>query len=480
MEARIVSVEQQLQGLVQAQRLLTSVLGSAKSFSLPVDVQKLLDQWDGYASKVLATVTEAYEKLSTDESSSEGDISLTSSITSIDTFGAETLEKLASDILDVIQSYGQHLVPKDGETQASGWIGKPMFMKKVMQQLEKGQAIRMILPAFPWKSINKVDKVTGVLPDLGEELALARLNQLCEDIKSVYPLGGEIHIATDGALFDDAVGISDEETWAYGEGLMEIVRSKGYDKHIKMLRIMDIAGLVTSGQILDKSLYFSLVAQCRTNLINTYGRTEEEVREMMRDDPDTLSTYCGFVRFLESDLRHSAVAKAAKSGNAYRKCVKKVAIQMMIRAESFTKMLQDKCPDYVRLSIHPSSGAVKLSVPLIIQGSGEFARTPWHSSVAVALDGSYSTVHAKDVRDTHSLVYREDGQAYYFREKSELWECEDEEVFFEPVYPNRLIVRPRKDALVEKCLSDEQVERLMKLKVAHSKGICLIYREEII
>ena len=50
--------------------------------------------------------------------------------------------------------------------------------------------------------INKTDKVTGVLPDLGEELALSRLNQLCEDIKQVYPLGGEVHIATDGLVFD--------------------------------------------------------------------------------------------------------------------------------------------------------------------------------------------------------------------------------------------------------------------------------------
>ena len=50
--------------------------------------------------------------------------------------------------------------------------------------------------------INQVDKVTGVLPDLGEELALSRLHQLCEDIKAVYPPGGQVHIATDGLLFD--------------------------------------------------------------------------------------------------------------------------------------------------------------------------------------------------------------------------------------------------------------------------------------
>jgi SAM-dependent methyltransferase len=111
-------------------------------------------------------------------------------------------ERLASDILDVIHTYGQHLAPKEGESQAAGWAAKPMFMGRVLKQLEHGKAIRMIMPAFPWKSINKVDKVTGILPDLGEELALARLNKLCEEIRTVYPPGGQIYLATDGLLFD--------------------------------------------------------------------------------------------------------------------------------------------------------------------------------------------------------------------------------------------------------------------------------------
>jgi pyoverdine/dityrosine biosynthesis protein Dit1 len=50
--------------------------------------------------------------------------------------------------------------------------------------------------------INRVDKVTGHLPDLGEELALARLQTLCADIGAVYKPGAEITIASDGLLFD--------------------------------------------------------------------------------------------------------------------------------------------------------------------------------------------------------------------------------------------------------------------------------------
>ena len=50
--------------------------------------------------------------------------------------------------------------------------------------------------------INLVDKVTGKLPDLGEELAMARLHSLCVDIAAVYQHGAEVTIATDGLVFN--------------------------------------------------------------------------------------------------------------------------------------------------------------------------------------------------------------------------------------------------------------------------------------
>ncbi|KAL2158727.1 hypothetical protein VTH06DRAFT_4209 [Thermothelomyces fergusii] len=376
--------------------------------------------------------------------------------------------QLASDILDIVKRYGQHL-PSEGNP-SNEWLGKPLFLGKVMSQLERGQAIHLILPAFPWKSINRVEKVTGILPDFGEELALYRLNQMCEDIRQVYPLGGEVHIATDGLVFDDVVGITDEDTWAYGEGLIQMAREHGLH-NIKLRRVMDILGY-TKDKTLDKELYLSLAPKCREEIISTYGRTEEEVRQMMKDDPDTLLTYCGFIRFLEADLRYSPVTKASKalSGQAYRRTVKKVAIQMMIRAESFTKLLQTLCPDYVRLSIHPSNGSVKLSVPLILQADGNFPRSPWHSSLAIAKDGSYSTIHAKDVRETHDLIFK-DGRGYYFREKSEQWDFEDEEIVLEPRYRNRMVVRPAKAELYgTKTLSESQLQKLAALRAAHTAG----------
>ncbi|KAL9057174.1 MAG: hypothetical protein Q9162_002502 [Coniocarpon cinnabarinum] len=222
---------------------------------------------------------------------------------------------------------------------------------------------------------------------------------------------------------------------------MDIAAEKNFTS-IKLLRVMDVLGL-TRDKALTEEFYYTLTALSREMLLSEYGQSEENVRKMMKEDKDTLMTYLGFIKFLETDLKYSPVASASKSisGQQYRKLVKKVAIGMMIRAESFTKLLQAKCPDYVRLSIHPSSGSVKLSVPLITQRNGDFPRTPWHSVCALSLSGGYSMTHAKDVRETHRLI-RHKRLPYYFRERSDLWDWENDDVMFEPRYPNALHIYP--------------------------------------
>ena len=69
-------------------------------------------------------------------------------------------------------------------------------------QVERKEPIRMLLPGFPFKSPNQKDKVLGVLPDLGEELALKHLDGLCEKIKAIYGHGAECHITSDGLVYN--------------------------------------------------------------------------------------------------------------------------------------------------------------------------------------------------------------------------------------------------------------------------------------
>ncbi|TDZ17109.1 Spore wall maturation protein DIT1 [Colletotrichum orbiculare MAFF 240422] len=372
---------------------------------------------------------------------------------------ASTETDIAHKIMDVFQSYGRHILP-EGETEHT-WIGRKMFLPRVEQYIRDNVPVKMIIPSFPWKSINRVDKVIGTLPDLGEDLALARLNALCVEIGKVYSGGAEVHIATDGLVFNDVVGISDDETWEYGSTLMKMAAEKGY-RGIKLLRVMDFLGMTDGKTAMTREQYMSQVGEARRQLESQFGNALDEVRRMIDTDNDTLMTYRGFIRFLEVDLRNSPVAAHATSGHKYRRVVKEVAMKMMMRAESFTKIILATCPDYVRLSIHPSSGAVKLSMPLLVErhNPAGFPRTPWHSCIAVSVDGGYRSLHARDVRDTHDLVVR-DGRPWCFRERSELFEL-GEGVEVEHLYPRGVEVRP-KMAGERVSLGAEAKEKLAKL-----------------
>jgi hypothetical protein len=105
--------------------------------------------------------------------------------------------KMAVEILKVIESYGV-----DYEKNGGSWKGLESFVPIVVEQVKRQEPIRMILPAFPFKSPNSRHKVLGTLPDLGEELALFHLNGLCENIAQVYEPGANVYISSDGLVYN--------------------------------------------------------------------------------------------------------------------------------------------------------------------------------------------------------------------------------------------------------------------------------------
>lgn len=105
--------------------------------------------------------------------------------------------KLALQILNIIQRYGQN-----SNSQGIPWAGKAKFMPFVEEYVINQKPIRCVLPAFPFKSPNRKDKVIGVMPDLGEELALMHLNGLCESIAEIYEPGATVTITSDGLVYN--------------------------------------------------------------------------------------------------------------------------------------------------------------------------------------------------------------------------------------------------------------------------------------
>ena len=108
----------------------------------------------------------------------------------------DTTTVLATKILKVVEQYGLNY------ERTGKWEGFETFLPTVIGQVSRGEPIKMLLPGFPFKSPNARDKVLGVLPDLGEELALKHVNGLCENIKAVYERGAEMHITSDGLVYN--------------------------------------------------------------------------------------------------------------------------------------------------------------------------------------------------------------------------------------------------------------------------------------
>lgn len=107
-------------------------------------------------------------------------------------------EATATKILRIIEQYGLNY------ERTGAWDGFEAFLPIVLGQVTRGESIKMLLPGFPFKSPNSRDKVLSNLPDLGEELALKHLNGLCENIKAVYEHGAEVHITSDGLVYNGA------------------------------------------------------------------------------------------------------------------------------------------------------------------------------------------------------------------------------------------------------------------------------------
>lgn len=131
--------------------------------------------------------------------------------------------------------------------------------------------------------------------------------------------------------------------------------------------------------------------------------------------------------------------------------------------------MQQKYADHVRLSIHASTGASKLSISLLPTES--FFTTPWHCTVAFKLDGTLlSGMRADFANDDKFELVSENGQPSYFREKSDLltWGQEKGGITAEPVYPCGLILRPAVSSPGAMTMEDIDAQKVRSLAQINS------------
>lgn len=209
--------------------------------------------------------------------------------------------------------------------------GRALFERQAAQFVARGEPVGMVLPAFPFKSVNTVGKTLGALPDKGEELALANLHDFCEGVKrDVYAPGCVITIVSDGRVYADLLRVTEEHVEAYDAEIRRMADSCniGWD-------YLDAMG----------------EDQCAA-LMQKYGVTIEAVHNKLHahTDPNFNAVYCGFIIFVNEDLFQKP--EAGMSRNEVKRRCRSIARQMMARNEAYSAWIRERYPDHIRLSIH--------------------------------------------------------------------------------------------------------------------------------
>ncbi|KPM39944.1 hypothetical protein AK830_g6625 [Neonectria ditissima] len=316
------------------------------------------------------------------------------------------------------------------------------FLALTYTHVRAERPVPLCLPAFPFKSPNSISKVLGNLPDKAEEFALARLNGLCQAIGDAYPPGAKLTIISDGLVYNDLLGVPDKDVWAYGETLRELALAKGF-KHISFSRLRDLVNIELPTE-LNEMTYVANASNFRRALLNSFSRQDWSWEEA-RQSEDVCMTYRGYIKFLQLDLENVYPLREDRTKSKYKKGIEYIAKQMMARGDAFANAVRQKYINHIRLSIHPSTGASKLSLNLL--PTDTFYTTPWHSTIVFMLDGTTTTgPRAEFEKDEKLELVYENGRPSYYREKSSLlsWAEEKGGITCDPIYPAGLTIRPAK------------------------------------
>ena len=111
----------------------------------------------------------------------------------------DEVRAISSKILGIIYKYR---LTKAADAHDKWVEGTPKFLQVIGKYVKAQETIKMCMPAFPFKSANKVFKVLGLLPDKAEEVSLARLNTMCTEIGNIYKPGARLLIISDGLVYN--------------------------------------------------------------------------------------------------------------------------------------------------------------------------------------------------------------------------------------------------------------------------------------
>lgn len=285
--------------------------------------------------------------------------------------------------------------------------GREVFFRNLEFFVSRGLPIEAVLPAFPCKSSNP-DKVSGTVPDKGEELAIKQIINFVNLVRDIYPPGMKFFIVSDGHVFSDCINVDDSDVDSYTEELKKLydeVKPNGFEGIYfrglndcftsKMKSVVELYLLeVTVDHFIETQLDNDTEINRKILMVGCDNNVDLLRRHINTPHHPRLYLYRGFNRFMLDDLILYQ-KKHQLSRKKYKKLVSQVAFEMIRRNDAYSNLVELIFPFHLRLSIHahPNCGpkfGIRLLNPKVCAAQGHnqddedrllHIPTPWHNTI---------------------------------------------------------------------------------------------------
>ena len=270
-----------------------------------------------------------------------------------------------------------------------------LHLPKVRRFVAAGEPIHFLLPAFPAKSPSP-KKVLGRLPDLAEELALKFMEQVCDEIRELYSPGARITICSDGRVFSDLVGVSDEDVTDYGQGIIALCERIG-------ARSLDLFSMEDLFEVDDHE-------KMRDQLSIHYADSLASIEDRVHLYEHQQQLFNGIQRFLFEDR---IAIETEKSRTQVRNECRDRTYRLIQRSDAWGRLLSDCFPAALRLSIHPQDPHSE-KIGIVLGSTDDTWLTPWHG-VAVEHDGKFQLMRRQEAEALGARVVERLGRPSHYK-----------------------------------------------------------------
>ena len=213
----------------------------------------------------------------------------------------------------------------------------------VANLMKKSLPLKFLLPAFPAKSPNKVEKVLGIAPDFLEVKALCCMLKTLRLLEEIYPHGVKLVLMSDYHTFDQYVGVSEEEYNVYFNGLRDIIHQLGGDDIIDLICLSNFPHFEST-----ETALISTKLQDDFGNANLVANFDAIIKS--GNDKEMMAKYLGMKSFMAHDLLISLPGSKKEKERIIKNAAKGmiaqgVALDMFLKTQSFIT-------NYIRLTIH--------------------------------------------------------------------------------------------------------------------------------